>query len=54
LRQTDEGELVVQLAGGQDSHQLSVASLANCLIVLPAESTGIEINDKVVVELFGS
>ncbi|MEY4211430.1 MAG: hypothetical protein RLZ92_1811 [Pseudomonadota bacterium] len=54
LSQTDQGELVVQTAGGQDSHQLSVASLANCFIVLPAESTGVDINDRVVVELFGN
>lgn len=52
LTQTASGELVVRLAGGQDSHQLSVASLANCFIVLPAESTGVEINDTVLVELF--
>lgn len=54
LSQTARGELVVQTAGGQDSHQLSVASLANCFIVLPAESTGVEINDRVMVELFGN
>jgi molybdopterin molybdotransferase len=54
LSQTDQGELVVQTAGGQDSHQLSVASLANCFIVLPAESTGVEINDRVLVELFAN
>ena len=54
LSQTEQGELVVQTAGGQDSHQLSVASLANCFIVLPAESTGVEINDRVLVELFAN
>ena len=54
LSQTEQGELVVQTAGGQDSHQLSVASLANCFIVLPTESTGVEINDRVLVELFAN
>jgi hypothetical protein len=28
--------------------------LANCFIVLPAESTGVEINDRVLVELFAN
>ncbi|MFM8342435.1 MAG: gephyrin-like molybdotransferase Glp [Methylomonas sp.] len=52
VSQTAEGELVVQLAGGQDSHQLSAASLANCFIVLSAESTGIEPGETVQIELF--
>jgi len=52
LVQTGPGEFEVRLAGPQDSHQLSVASLANCFIVLPADCVGVEAGDMVTVEPF--
>lgn len=50
LTQLDNGELVVDSAGRQDSHQLSALSKANCYIVLPAECAGIEAGELVLVE----
>ena len=50
LEQEDGGELRVRLAGPQDSHQLRVASRANCFIVLPADCDGIEAGQWVTVE----
>lgn len=52
LQQIAPGEYTVALAGRQDSHQLKVASLANCLIVLDRDCSGIEIGENVVVEPF--
>jgi molybdopterin molybdotransferase len=54
LRQTDAGELVVKIAGPQDSHQLKIASMANCFIVLDVNSTGVEPGEKVIVEPFAT
>lgn len=52
LRQSAAGEFTVIAAGGQDSHQLKVASLANCFIVLDADCSGIQPGDLVTVEPF--
>lgn len=52
LRQSAEGEFTVIAAGGQDSHQLKVASLANCFIVLDADCSGVAPGDLVTVEPF--
>lgn len=46
------GECVVESAGKQGSAILKALSLANCYIVLPIESEGVAIGDKVMVELF--
>lgn len=52
LSQTDTGEFTVKPAGQQDSHQLKVASLANCFIVLDENCAGIASGDMVTVEPF--
>lgn len=52
LRQSPDGEFTVSAAGGQDSHQLKVASLANCFIVLDADCSGVQPGDLVTVEPF--
>ncbi len=52
LTQTGAGEFSVILAGPQDSHQLKVASLANCFIVLDADCSGVEAGELVTVEPF--
>lgn len=49
---SDNGEWQVSLAGGQDSHQLSSASKANCFIVLSHDCQGVEIGEIVLVEPF--
>lgn len=49
---SDNGEWQVALAGGQDSHQLSSASKANCFIVLSHDCQGVEIGEIVLVEPF--
>jgi len=54
LRQISPGEFSVKLAGGQDSHQLKSASLANCFIVLDRECAGVEVGQIVTVEPFES
>jgi len=52
LKNTENGELVVQSVGGQGSHILSSMSKANCLIILPLESDGALENTMVNVQLF--
>lgn len=52
LHQSGPGQFNVKLAGPQDSHQLSVASLANCFIVLEADCDGVEAGEMVTVEPF--
>ena len=52
LRQTADGEFIVQAASEQDSHQLKIASLANCCIVLPKENSGVMVGETVLVEPF--
>lgn len=50
IRYAADGELVVFSTGHQGSHMLSSISSANCLIVLPADSGGVEVGEQVVVE----
>lgn len=50
LRQSDDGEFIVSVAGGQDSHQMRSASRANCLIVLDSGCNGVDIGETVWVE----
>lgn len=52
LSQTATGEFVVKAAGEQDSHQLKIASLANCCIVLPIDNSGVLAGESVLVEPF--
>lgn len=52
LQQSENGELTVSTAGPQDSHQLKVASMANCFIVLDADCAGVGRGDWVLVEPF--
>jgi len=52
LRQTSAGEFSVKAAGPQDSHQLKVASLANCFIVLDKDCAGVDEGQMVIVEPF--
>ncbi|CAD6879337.1 Molybdopterin molybdenumtransferase (EC 2.10.1.1) [Methylomonas albis] len=54
LCQSADGELVVRLAGQQDSHQLKVASQSNCFIVMDAASSGIDAGEMVTVEPFSA
>ncbi len=50
--QISPGEFTVKAAGPQDSHQLKVASLANCLIVLDSDSSDIAVGQMVTIEPF--
>ena len=51
--ETDErGELVVHSTGRQGSGMLSSMGKANCFIVLPLESKGVEAGDEVTVQPF--
>ncbi len=52
LKQSERDQFTVDLAGEQDSHQLTALSRANCYIVLPAESEGVDAGDYVTVEPF--
>ncbi|MGR8929156.1 MAG: molybdopterin molybdotransferase MoeA [Gammaproteobacteria bacterium] len=52
LNRTPAGEFIVKAAGRQDSHQLKVASLANCFIILDADCTDVEPGQMVMVEPF--
>lgn len=52
LKYNEQGELVVRSTGNQGSHILSSMSLANCFIVLPAESGPVETGEWVEVEPF--
>lgn len=54
LSQDSSGELRVTLAGQQDSHQLKVASQANCFIILDRECSGVETGQLVTVEPFSN
>jgi molybdopterin molybdotransferase len=51
LTQDPNGECFVATSGKQGSNILSSISQANCYIVLPAESKGVQAGDKVRVEL---
>lgn len=52
LTQISAGRFSVKPAGGQDSHQLKSASLANCFIVLDEDCAGVETGQMVTVEPF--
>lgn len=52
LVQLDDGRFEVDLAGQQDSHQLSTLSKANCFIVLAADNEGVTAGEWVNVEPF--
>ncbi|MEY4719125.1 MAG: hypothetical protein RL563_1743 [Pseudomonadota bacterium] len=52
LRQNPDGELIVSLAGSQDSHQQKSASRANCYIVLGADCVAVAVGEYVNVEPF--
>jgi molybdopterin molybdotransferase len=52
LAQNDAGELLVASSGKQGSHLLGSISRANCYIILPADCTGIEAGEQVIVEPF--
>ena len=50
LHQRSSGEFTVTPVSGQDSHQLSSASQANCFIVLSHDCAGIAAGENVLVE----
>ncbi len=52
LQQEKDGTLTVAGCGAQGSHILSSMSRANCFIVLPAESGGIQAGEQVEVQPF--
>ncbi len=52
LATDDQGELVVQSTGQQGSGMLSSMGKANCFIVLPLESKGVEAGSLVTVQPF--
>ncbi len=52
LERSAQGELTVRSTGNQGSHILSSMSLANCFIILPAESGPVESGEMVEVEPF--
>ncbi len=52
LEQSESGELTVKNAGTQASHVLTAMSRANCFIVIPAESSSIEVGEMVDVQPF--
>jgi molybdopterin molybdotransferase len=49
----EAGQLSVVGLRGQGSHRLTSMSLANCYIVLPVDSAGVEPGERVVIEPFG-
>ena len=52
LEKSENGETVVRGAGPQGSHILRSMSIADCFIVLPEESSGVEAGEWVEVEPF--
>lgn len=52
LSQKKSGELLVKSAGKQDSNMLGTMSRANCYIVLAVDCSGVDANQKVIVEPF--
>jgi molybdopterin molybdotransferase len=52
LEHTAEGELVVRSTGAQGSGLLHSMSVANCFVILPADSTGVEPGALVEVQPF--
>lgn len=53
LSQEMNGEFLVASSGKQGSNILSAISHANCYIVLPIECSGVQVGDKVRVDLIG-
>jgi molybdopterin molybdotransferase len=51
-RLAENGNLVVTALAKQGSHQLTALSSANCFIVLPVESSGVETGQSVEIEPF--
>lgn len=47
----ENGELKVYPSGAQGSHLLTSMSKANCLIILPADSSGAAVGESVEIEL---
>lgn len=54
LSQIAPGEFTVRSAGRQDSHQLQVASIANCFIVLENQRGNVASGENVIVEPFAT
>ncbi|BCX87869.1 molybdopterin molybdotransferase [Methylomarinovum tepidoasis] len=52
LHYGDDGKLAVTALSRQGSHQLAALSRANCYIVLPADSRGVNAGETVTVEPF--
>lgn len=52
ILQIENGELRVTSTGTQDSHVLTSMSRADCFIILPAESSGVEAGELVDVQPF--
>ncbi|MDD2722490.1 MAG: molybdopterin molybdotransferase MoeA [Methylovulum sp.] len=52
LSQEATGEFIVASAGQQGSHLLSTLHKANCYIILPGGSQGVQLGEQVVVEPF--
>ncbi len=52
MRQAEDGQWIVETTGGQGSGLLHSMSLANCFIVLPKDSRGVEPGELVTVEPF--
>lgn len=50
--QDSDGEFWVRPFAGQDSHRVKQMSLANCLLVLPADCAGVTAGEKVLIEPF--
>lgn len=51
-RSVGPGEWAVTALVGQGSHRLSSVSRANCYLVLPQDSTGCEVGERVMIEHF--
>ncbi len=52
LEQEENGELSVRTTGKQGAGILTSMSLANCFIILPHDSTSVELDDYVIVQPF--
>lgn len=52
LSQLENGNFLVKSSGQQGSHIMGSASRANCYIILPANCSGVAVNEWVVVEPF--
>ncbi|RRQ22701.1 molybdopterin molybdotransferase MoeA [Thiohalobacter thiocyanaticus] len=52
MESAEDGGLQVRPTGGQGSHLMTSMSRANCFIILPAESNGVEAGETVQVQPF--